>query len=90
MATLHMPHPPERLTVLAAFITQAFWVLSAGVVLMYGFFVLLGAIDPGDVGAVSAAVVALLVLAAARSWAAAHRSRERDPRLVRARERRGF
>jgi hypothetical protein len=91
MATLHMPHPPERLSALAAFIIQAFWVVAGGIVLVYAFFVLLGAIDPGDVAVLSFVVLALVAVAGARAWAVSHRERqERDPRLIKARERRGF
>ena len=91
MATLHMPHPPERLSVLAGFIIQAFWVIAGGIILVYAFFLLLGAIDPGDVVVLSLVVLALLAVAGARAWAASHRAaQERDPRLIKARERRGF
>jgi hypothetical protein len=91
MATLHMPHTPERLSTLARFITQMFWVIAGGIVCVYAFFVLLGAIDPGDAAGLSIVVLALLAVAGARAWAVSHREREeRDPRLVKARGRRGF
>lgn len=91
MTTLHMPHPPAALTRVASFVIDAFWAIAIGVVLVFAFFVALGAIDPADVSGVSIAVAAVLVLAGARAWAGAHRARaERDPRLMRARERRGF
>jgi hypothetical protein len=97
MATLHMPHPhlphpPERLSRLAATIIQLFWVVALGIVLAWGFFVLLGALDPTDTVGVSIAMGLLVVLLVARSWAGAHRAAEerRDPRLIQARERRGF
>jgi hypothetical protein len=92
MATMHLPHPPERLRPLATFLIQFFWVIALGIVLAWSFFVVLGAMDPGDAKGVSVAMVLLIVLLAARSWAGAHRAaaEARDPRLVRARERRGF
>ena len=92
MATMHMPHPPERLGALAGFIIQAFWVIALGIVLAWGFFVVLGAMDPADTVGVSIAMVLLVVLLAARGWAGSHRAaaEARDERLIRARERRGF
>jgi hypothetical protein len=72
-------------------IGEAFWVLALGVILVYGFFLLLGAIDPGDVVALSVVVGVLVVLYAARTWwQSRHPVEGRDQRLTSARERRGF
>jgi TRAP-type C4-dicarboxylate transport system permease large subunit len=91
MTTLHMPHAPDWLGAVAAFVRQAFWVIALGVVLIYAFFFVLGGLDPGDVAGLTIAVVILVGLWLLRSWAWRRRhADERDPRLVRARERRGF
>jgi uncharacterized membrane protein YhaH (DUF805 family) len=91
MTTLHMPHTPDWLGTVAAFVRQAFWVIALGLVLVYAFFFVLGALKPGDVGALTIGVVIVLGLWLLRSWAWQRRHRdERDPELVRARERRGF
>ena len=91
MATPQMPRRSERLSALARFIIQAFWAIGLGIVLMWAFFVVLGAIDPADTAPVTIAVAALVALGAARAWAASHRAgEERDRRLIAARERRGF
>jgi protein-S-isoprenylcysteine O-methyltransferase Ste14 len=86
-----MPHTPDWLGTVAAFVRQAFWVIALGAVMVYAFFFVLGALNPGDVGALSIAVVILLALWLLRSWAWRRRhGDEHDPRLVKARERRGF
>ena len=91
MTTLHAPHAPDWLGAVAAFVRQAFWVIALGLVAVYVFFLLLGAIKPGDVAALSIGVGILVALWLLRSWAWNRRHRdERDPRLAHARERRGF
>jgi protein-S-isoprenylcysteine O-methyltransferase Ste14 len=91
MATLHAPRTPDWLGGLAAFVRQAFWVIALGLVLVYAFFLLLGAVKPGDVAAISIGVGILIALWLVRSWAWRRRhADERDPRLIQARERRGF
>ena len=72
-------------------IGEAFWVCALGVILVYAFFLLLGAISPGDVAALSIVVVVLVVLYAVRTfWQSRHHEEGKDPRLTSARERRGF
>ena len=72
-------------------IGEAFWVFAIGVVLVYAFFLVLGAISPGDVVALSVVVGVLVVLYAARTWwQSRHPIDGRDERLTHARERRGF
>ena len=64
---------------------------AIGLVLVYAFFLLLGAVKPGDVAAISIAVGILIALWLVRSWAWRRRHADkRDPRLIQARERRGF
>jgi hypothetical protein len=70
---------------------EAFWVLALGVILVYAFFLVLGAITPGDVVPLSAVVGLLIVLYAVRTWwQSRHAVGGRDERLTSARERRGF
>jgi membrane protein implicated in regulation of membrane protease activity len=84
-----MAHP--RLSAIAEFVREAFWVLALGVIGCYIFFVALGAFSPGDVLGITIAVAALLLLWLVHAWARSHRhAGERDPRLTAARERRGF
>jgi hypothetical protein len=91
MATMGVePSQPREHPRLRA-ISAGFWALAIGVIVAYAFFLALGAISPGDVVPLTVAVVVLLVLWLARAWMTAHAVAElRDPRLVRARERRGF
>jgi hypothetical protein len=71
---------------------NAFWVLSLCVLAMYAFFVALGAWDPAQVLPLTIAMAVLLVLWIGHAWLGrAHaEERQRDPRAVSARERRGF
>jgi hypothetical protein len=91
VATLRLPHASgRRRSGLATFVMDAFWVLAIGIVAMWAFFVALGALDPGDAVGITVVVGLLLVLALVRSWAGTRDGDDRDPRLVRNRERRGF
>ena len=93
MAAVHMPHPIRDHPDAGRAAIDAFWVLAIGVIAAYAFFAALGAFSPGDVLGVTIAVGVLLALwdRAAR-WCGPPRrgSASRDPRLVHARERRGF
>jgi TRAP-type C4-dicarboxylate transport system permease large subunit len=86
-----MPHPLRNHPDAARTVRDAFWVLALGVIAAYGFFVALGAFNPGDVVGVTIAVGILVALWMLRAWSQAHHHEEhRDPRLAHARERRGF
>jgi TRAP-type C4-dicarboxylate transport system permease large subunit len=91
MAAVHMPHPIRDHPDAGRAAIDAFWVLAMGVIAAYAFFAALGAFSPGDVLGVTIGVAVLLglwivrALRARRAAAANH-----DPRLVHARERRGF
>lgn len=68
-----------------------FWVVALGVIAAYLFFFALGAFAFDDSIALSIAVVGLALLWIGHSllqWR--HPAEMRDPRLVNARERRGF
>ena len=73
-----------------ATLSETFWMLVLAVVVLFAFFVALGAFQPGEV-----VILTLIVLALALLWVvhAVWDSRRRDPHdpaVVRARERRGF
>lgn len=91
MAAVRMPHPIRDHPGAGRAAIDMFWVLAIGVIAAYAFFAALGAFSPGDAWGVTIAVVVLLALWIARALMAGRRARiERDPRLVHARERRGF
>jgi O-antigen/teichoic acid export membrane protein len=69
---------------------ETFWILVLAVIVLFAFFLALGAFSPGQVAGLTIAVVVLAVL-----WIlhAVWDSRHRDPHdraMIRARERRGF
>ena len=91
MAAIHMPHPMRNHPDATRTALDAFWALAIGVIAAYAFFAALGAFSPGDVVGVTIAVGILIVLCVLRVWIARRTAdRGRDPRLVHARERRGF
>ncbi len=83
------PGAPRR-TPIATFVVEAFWVIALAVILAYAFFAILGAFDPGDSAGLSIAVAVLVLLWILRAWATRRHHGERDPRIIAARERRGF
>jgi len=73
-----------------ATLSETFWVLVLAIIVLFVFFLALGAFKPGDVVGVTLAVAVLALL-----WIghAMWDSRHRDPHnraVIRARERRGF
>ena len=73
-----------------ATLSETLWVLVLAVVVLFAFFVALGAFSPGEVVGVTLVVAALALLWIAHAvWASRHRD-PHDPSMVRARERRGF
>ena len=70
---------------------QFFWMAAAAFVLMFAFFLALGAFDPGDVLPWTLAAIGLAMLWFLHAWwDARHRDGRRAPGEVHARERRGF
>jgi uncharacterized membrane protein YhaH (DUF805 family) len=70
--------------------SDTFWILVLSVVVLFAFFLALGAFKPGDVAWLTLAVCALALLWAAHAaWESRHRD-ERSPAAIRNRERRGF
>ena len=70
--------------------SDTFWILVLSIVVLFAFFIALGAFSPGEVVWLTLAVLALALLWAAHAvWDARHRT-GRDPATIRNRERRGF
>ena len=92
MTALRVHRHDPRLSGVAGFVRDFFWVMALGVIGCFVFFFALGAIDPGDVAGVTIGVAILGGLWLARAWALDHRHArdDRDPRLAHERERRGF
>ena len=73
-----------------ATLSETFWILVLALIVLFAFFVALGAFSPGDVVGLSLAVAVLAVLWVAHAvWDARHRD-PHDRTVIRARERRGF
>jgi len=71
-------------------LSDTLWVLVLAVVVLFAFFVALGAFSPGDVVGLTIGVVVLAMLWIGHAvWDSRHRD-PHDPAMVRARERRGF
>jgi uncharacterized membrane protein YhaH (DUF805 family) len=70
--------------------SDTFWILVLSVIVLFAFFVALGAFNPTEVVWLSLGVAALALLWAAHAlWEARHRD-GRHPAAIRNRERRGF
>ena len=81
---------PQRRSRMLSTLTETFWVLVLAVVVLFAFFVALGAFEPGEVLALTLVIAALALLWVVHAvWDARHRD-PHDPSAVRARERRGF
>jgi uncharacterized membrane protein (DUF485 family) len=71
-------------------LSQTFWILALGVICLFAFFLLTGAVSPTGAVGLSLGVLVLVGLWIAHAvWEARHRT-GRDAAAVRARERRGF
>ena len=69
---------------------DTFWILVLSMIVLFAFFVALGAFKPGEVVGLSLVVAALAVLWVLHAvWVSRH-SQGRDPATIRNRERRGF
>jgi fatty acid desaturase len=81
--------PPRRSRMLAT-LSETFWILVLAVVVLFAFFVALGAFEPGEVLVLTLVVIGLALLWVAHAvWDSRHRD-PHDPAVIRARERRGF
>jgi uncharacterized membrane protein YGL010W len=73
-----------------ATLSETFWLLVLGAIVMFAFFAALGAFDDTKAVGVTIAVAVLAVLWVVHAlWVARH-SEGRRPALIRDRERRGF
>ena len=71
-------------------LSDTFWILVLALVVLFAFFLALGAFSPGQVAGLTVAVIVLAVLWLAHAvWESRHRD-PHDRSIVRARERRGF
>jgi protein-S-isoprenylcysteine O-methyltransferase Ste14 len=73
-----------------ATLAATFWVLVLAIVVLFAFFVALGAFSPGEVVGLTIGVAFLAVLWIAHAMWDARHTDPHDPAIVRARERRGF
>lgn len=81
---------PRRRTRILATLSETFWILVLAVIVLFAFFVALGAFQPGEVVVLTLVVAVLALLWVAHAvWDSRHRD-PHDPAVVRARERRGF
>ena len=70
--------------------SDTFWILVLSVIVLFAFFVALGAFKPGEVVGLTLGVCALAIAWTAHAaWASRHRD-GRAPAAIRNRERRGF
>jgi fatty acid desaturase len=81
---------PERRSRIFSSLAETFWILVLALVVLFAFFVALGAFSPGDVIGLTIVVAVLAVLWVAHAvWDSRHRD-PHDRAIIRARERRGF
>ena len=80
---------PRMARVWAA-MSESFWILMLSLVVMFVFFVALGAFSPGEAVGITIVVAVMAVLWVAHAiWVSRH-SAGRNARDISARERRGF
>jgi fatty acid desaturase len=71
-------------------LSETFWVLVLAIVVLFAFFLALGAFEPGEVVIPTLVVICLALLWVGHAvWDSRHRD-PHDPAVIRARERRGF
>jgi fatty acid desaturase len=81
---------PDRGRRMRETMSDTFWILALAVVILFAFFVALGALKPGEVLWLTLGVCALAIAWVAHgAWDARHRG-ARSPAAIRNRERRGF
>jgi TRAP-type C4-dicarboxylate transport system permease large subunit len=81
---------PQRRSRILATLSETFWILVLAVVVLFAFFLVLGAFTPGEVAVLTVVVAILALLWIAHAvWDSRHRD-PHDRAIVRARERRGF
>ena len=81
---------PGRGSRMLSTMNDTFWILVLSIVVLFAFFVALGAFNPMEVAWLSLGVAGLaLVWTTHAVWESRHRD-GRDPATIRNRERRGF
>jgi uncharacterized membrane protein (DUF485 family) len=70
--------------------SESFWILLLSLVVLFAFFVALGAFSPGEATGISVAVGVMAVLWVGHAMWVSRHADGRDPRSISARERRGF
>jgi len=71
-------------------LSETFWILVLAVIVLFAFFVALGAVSPGEVLGLTVVVAVLALLWVAHAWWDSRHRDPHDPAMIRARERRGF
>jgi uncharacterized membrane protein YhaH (DUF805 family) len=69
---------------------ETFWILALAVIVLFAFFVALGALSPTEAIVVTIVVALLCVLWVVHAVLEGRHRDRRDPAVIRARERRGF
>jgi fatty acid desaturase len=69
---------------------ETFWVLVLALIVLFAFFVALGAFRPGEVLALTVVMVCLTALWIGHAFWVSHHAHGRDQAAIRNRERRGF
>jgi uncharacterized membrane protein len=87
---LHLPRAPEKVLMRTQTLRELFWILALGALMVFAFFLLLGALDPAEVAGLTIGVCVLAALWVVHAWLGRRSASEHDERLIRARERRGF
>jgi 4-hydroxybenzoate polyprenyltransferase len=81
---------PQRRSRMLATLSETFWILVLAIVVLFAFFLALGAFELGEVVILTVVVILLALLWIAHAvWDSRHRD-PHDPAVIRARERRGF
>jgi uncharacterized membrane protein YhaH (DUF805 family) len=75
---------------LLATLSETFWWLVLGVVVLFAFFAALGAFEVGQAIGLTLAIVCLALLWLGHAMWVSRHSQGRSPALIRDRERRGF
>jgi len=86
---LHVPHP-GRLAESTRTVREAFWLAVICFVAMYAFFMVIGSISPSAASFATLVAGLLLVAYIVHAYLVSRHADARDPRAIRARERRGF
>jgi len=80
----------DRFWRLSSAARDLFWIGALGVLLIFGFFLALGAVHPGEMKWPTIGVIGLGALWVIHAWLQSRNPADRDPRMIHARERRGF